>query len=63
VGEGTPLENPQQVADFCFPEGVKIKILHRTQSMSQTHEIMFGSLSKLEESPRQHPKAVFIEAP
>lgn len=45
-----PLENPECIKEFCFPDGVKASSIPRTQSLSAQNEILFGSLSLLEAS-------------
>ncbi|KAL6060036.1 UDENN domain-containing protein [Balamuthia mandrillaris] len=43
-----------QVADFCFPEGVKARCIDIRASMTKLNEVLFASLSKLEESEHSY---------
>eukprot|EP01121_Diplochlamys_sp_Union-15-3_P009250 TRINITY_DN2515_c0_g1_i1.p1 TRINITY_DN2515_c0_g1~~TRINITY_DN2515_c0_g1_i1.p1 ORF type:complete len:343 (+),score=27.26 TRINITY_DN2515_c0_g1_i1:39-1067(+) len=40
------------VSQFCFPNGVKTKVVKRTQSSSKKNALLFGSLANLEKSNR-----------
>jgi hypothetical protein len=45
-----PVPNEQAIAQYCFPTGVRVKLLQRTKSSSARNEILYGSLEKLEDS-------------
>lgn len=44
------VQNEQAIAQYCFPTGVRVKLLQRTKSSSARNEILYGSLEKLEDS-------------
>jgi hypothetical protein len=44
------VQNEQAIAQYCFPTGVRVKLLQRTKSASARNEILYGSLEKLEDS-------------
>jgi len=49
----TPLPN-EYITKMCFPNGVAIKPLPRTASLSHTNEIMFGNLAEIEKSEHSY---------
>ena len=42
------------VANFCFPMGVKVEAVQRTQSASGKMELLFGQLSRVEQTECTH---------
>lgn len=41
---------PFDVIPFCFPEGALVRMLKKTTSLSDVHNVMYGQLAVLESS-------------